>query len=99
MSKVVTANQLTTGIVVFLGKNGSWTHDVAAAKIYATAEEAETGLLEAKDDEARALIVEPFVTDVGAEVEGRPKMTLRDTIRAFGPTISYLPTVKPVARG
>ena len=32
--------------------------------------------------------------DAGPETDGRPKMTLRDTIRAYGPTIDFLRTAK-----
>ena len=36
--------------------------------------------------------VEVFVADVVDETNGRPKMTLRDSIRAYGPTIKFLPS-------
>lgn len=104
MSKVVTANTLATGIVVFLGMDGGWTHAIADARVFPNADAAEDGLAAAKQDEVRALIVDPFVTDRGPDANGRPAMTLRDTIRAFGPTIRFRPTdqvsaTDPAARG
>ena len=40
-------------------------------------------------------VVEPFVTDAGPDYTGAgagsPAMSLRDTIRARGPTIAFLP--------
>ena len=91
MSKVVTANDLATGAVVFLGEAGAWVACVDQAVDYADAAAAETGLALARQDADRALIVDPFVTDKGPAVDGKAKMTLRDSIRAYGPTIHFLP--------
>lgn len=92
MPKVVTANTLDTGTVVFLGRDGTWVTAIADAAMYDDAAAAEVGLEKANADVARAIVVEPFVTDAGPEQDGRPKMTLRDTIRAFGPTINFMPS-------
>ena len=92
MSKVVTANALSTGKVVFLGADGRWVEAVGQARDYPDAAAAEEGLARAKADADRAIIVDPFVTDAGPTENGRPKMTLRDTIRAFGPTIKFMPS-------
>lgn len=91
MSKVVTANELATGLVVFLSTDGGWTHDLSHAREFADDAAAQDGLAGAKADEAKAIIVDPFVTDKEERTGERPKMTLRDTIRAFGPTIKFLP--------
>ena len=93
MPKVVTANTLATGKVVFLGADG-WVETVGEAHLYDDDADAEVGLERAAADAAKALIVEPFVADAGPERDGRPKMTLRDSIRAYGPTIDFLRTVK-----
>ena len=90
MSKVVTANTLDTGTVVFLGRDGGWVGSLAEARFYEDADAAEEGLAGAKVEAERA-VVDPFVTDAKPEPNGRPKMTLRDTIRAFGPTIDFMP--------
>ena len=92
MPKVVTANTLDTGTVVFLGRDGAWVGAIAEAAMYEDAAAAEAGLERANADAAKAIVVEPFVTDAGPEQDGRPKMTLRDTIRAFGPTINFMPS-------
>ena len=91
MAKIVTANTLATGHVVFLATDGFWVDGVAQAATYDDASGAELGLAAAQRDVQRGLIVDPFVTDKGPATGGRPVMTLRDTIRAFGPTIAYLP--------
>ena len=89
MSKVVTANTLATGKVVFLGADG-WVETMDEAHLYDDDDAAEVGLERAVADAEKALIVEPFIADSGPAKDGRPKMTLRDTIRAYGPTIDFL---------
>ena len=93
MSKVVTANTLATGKVVFLGADG-WVETMGEAHFYADDAAADVGMERAVADAGKSLIVEPFVADAGPETDGRPKMTLRDTIRAYGPTIDFLRTAK-----
>ena len=108
MSKVVTANVLSTGHVVFLAIGGSlatggiWVGSIEEAEVFADAEAADEGLAIAKRDAEHAVVVEPFVTDTGESYTGKsggaPAMTLRDTIRARGPTIDFLPA-SAAARG
>ena len=91
MSKVISANTLAKGNVVFLGVNGAWVDSIADAIPFTDAAAAEIGLVAAKLDEKRAVVVEPFIVDRKDDVEGQASMTLRNAIRAFGPTIDYLP--------
>ena len=86
MPKMVTANDLATGAVVFLGTDGNWVADVAEAAGYVDDAAAEEGLVIARRDVARNVVVDPFVTEKDGD-GGR--MTLRDRIRASGPTIQY----------
>ena len=95
MPKVITANTLATGTVVFYGADGAWVDAIADATVYDDATTAEAGLFEAKRDEARAIVVDAFIVDRSPDADGKTKMTLRDTIRAYGPTIEYLPTDEP----
>ncbi len=85
MSKMISANDLATGAVVFLGTAGTWVGAVDQAAAYADDAAAEDGLAIARRDVRRNLIVDPFVTEKGND----GKMTLRDSIRANGPTIDY----------
>lgn len=91
MAKIVTANTLATGHVVFMAADGSWVGMLDRALTYEDAAAAEAGLAVALGDVQRGLIVDPFVIEKGPDKDGRPAMTLRDTVRAFGPTIRYLP--------
>jgi hypothetical protein len=91
MAKIITANMLATGAVVFLGAGGEWVRSVNSAVEYRDESAAEDGLALALRDQARAVVVDPFVTDKTTGTGDKPAMTLRDTIRAFGPTIRYRP--------
>ncbi len=91
MSKVISANLLATGRVVFLGPDGAWVRAVSDAIGFDSDAAADDALARARQDQERSVIVDPFVTTRGPENDGRPAMTLRDTIRAFGPTIRFQP--------
>jgi hypothetical protein len=91
MSKVITANRLTDGIVVYVGHDGAWTGQLNEAKVFASKAETEAGLLAAQNDAKRNLVVEPCLIDVTDEASGRRALTLRESIRARGPTIDFLP--------
>ena len=86
MPKMISANDLATGAVLYLGAGGAWVSNVDEAVAYADDAEAEDGLATGRRDVARNIVVDPFVTEKGGE---GGKMTLRDAIRAGGPTIDY----------
>jgi hypothetical protein len=90
MSKVITANRLIDGIVVYAGHDGAWTGHLTEAKLFASKAEAEAGLLAAQNDAKRNLVVEPGLIDIAEEANGRRALTLRESIRARGPTIDFL---------
>ena len=90
MSKVITANELATGNVVFLGANDVWVGALADAVVFTDDAAAEQGLARAQLDGARG-VVEPFASTLGPDKDGRPAMTLRDAIRAYGPTVRFKP--------
>ena len=89
MTKVVSANRLADGIVVYVGATGAWVETIAAAAPLDTAEAVEAALVVGRADEAVNLIVDPFVVDVVRAGDELRALTLRDRIRAEGPTIQY----------
>ena len=91
MAKVICANRLADGIVVYAGHDGSWPERISQAKIFASKTEAEAGLLVAQNDAKRNLVVEPVVVEVTEDASGLRAVTLREAIRARGPTIDFLP--------
>ncbi|MCI0735981.1 MAG: DUF2849 domain-containing protein [Beijerinckiaceae bacterium] len=98
MPKVISANRLTDGIVVYAGHGGTWVERLDQAQILASKEDADAGLLLAKEDARRNLVVEPALVDVAEMEGGRRPATLRESIRAQGPTIDFLPRTHSVAR-
>jgi hypothetical protein len=99
MPKVISANRLADGIVVYAGRDGSWSERLSQATIFASKAEAEAGLLIAQNDAKRNLVVEPFVVEVVGDASGLRAVTLREAIRARGPTIDFLPRTHAFAHG
>lgn len=91
MPKVISANRLGDGIVVYAGRDGAWATRLSQAKIFASKTEAETALLVAQNDAKRNLVVEPVVVEITEDASGLRAVTLREAIRALGPTIDFLP--------
>src|ERR1700724_3379726 len=99
MAKVISANRLADGIVVYAGRDGSWSEQLSQAKIFPSKAEAEAGLLVAQNDAKRNLVVEPVVVEVTEDASGLRAVTLRESIRARGPTIDFLPRPAAFAHG
>ncbi len=88
MPKIVSANDLASGVVVFLDERNAWVDSVAGAASFPDREGAEVAMLAAP----QGSVVDPFVVDQKDGQEGRAAMTLRNAIRAYGPTINYKPS-------
>jgi hypothetical protein len=102
MPKVISANRLVDGIVIYMGSDGSWHESLARAKIFAAEAEAEAGLSSARADVKRNLIIDPFFVEISfaddciGQESGEKSMhalSLRNKIRACGPTIDYAPRI------
>jgi hypothetical protein len=88
-AKVITANRLTDGIVVFLAEEG-WTQAIGEARVLADGPDLDVANAEAKAAHEARIVVEPYPIDV--EVRGGVAVPtrLRERIRAErGPTIAY----------
>lgn len=84
--KAVTAWETQTGKTVYMAADGSWTDD--AAKIAAfTGDEAEARLADAQGQEG--VVTDPYFMEVTADGVITGRETLRETIRANGPTVPY----------
>jgi hypothetical protein len=85
--KVLTANILTDGIVVYLAPGGAWTQKLPEAR-FLTAESEQTRLLHiAEQDVKRRIIVDPYLMDASNGANGPEPVSQRERIRATGPTI------------
>ncbi len=89
-AKVITANALGDGLVVFLDPEGGWTHDIAGARVLADGPDLDAANAYAKAQHDARVVVEPYPIDVSV-TDGIPvPVRLREKIRADrGPTIVY----------
>ena len=89
-AKVITANRLGDGLVVFLDQDGGWTLDIATARVVEDGPDFDGALGYARAQHDARVVVEPYAIDVEVK-DGVPVPTrLRERIRADrGPTIVY----------
>lgn len=83
--KALTGNRLTDGAVIYRMADGGWTTDIAQAAAYG--EDAQFALKAAETDVARAIVVGVELIDVVKGASGLEPVSLRERIRAYGPTI------------
>ena len=81
--KAVTAWETVTGDVVWMRADGTWTKDIAELGAF-TGEAAEAALAAAVADEA--YVTDPYFMQVTTDGEIDGRETLRERIRATGPT-------------
>lgn len=89
MPDVISANRLADGIVVFYDARGQWAEGLAMAAIFPGKAETEAALLRARADEAMNVVVDVYAFAVKPGTAPPQPVTLRDAIRAKGPTIDY----------
>ena len=85
--RILTANDLLEGDVVFLG-HGGWVRDYRAARVAITS--SEVAEIEALGVQAKAarLIIDPYLVDVELEADGTPApLRFRERLRTLGPTV------------
>lgn len=85
--QVITANRLDDGRVVYLTATGGWSVALTEARLLADASDTEAALALATAAVARQEILDPYpIGIVTSESEPVPA-SLRERIRAFGPSI------------
>ncbi len=89
---IATANALRSGAVVFRAPDGSWSQDFTAAEIAATPDAAAALLAKAMLDQDSCAVVEPVLVEVRRDGAVIHPGSLREAIRAAGPTIT-IPTI------
>ena len=86
MLKMVIANSLSDGLVVFLTANGTWVESIATGSIAVDDAESERLLDLGLQSEASCQVVEPYLIEI-TETDGvRVPIIFREAIRAAGPT-------------
>lgn len=84
--KTVTAWETASGNVVWMRADGSWTQDASELGVF-TGDAAEAALDKAKTQEGA--ITDPYFMEVTDDGKVAGRETLRETIRANGPTVPY----------
>ncbi|MBI1243859.1 MAG: DUF2849 domain-containing protein [Alphaproteobacteria bacterium] len=87
--QAVTANDLRSGAVVFMRRDGSWTDDVRLADAAQDPVEVERLIELARSGRNATLVVDPVLIEVAAEATGVAPIRLREKIRAAGPTVTF----------
>ena len=85
--RVVTANRLGDGAVVYLSGDGDWSEWIAAARVGADDVEAERLMAAAQRAVEEPAVVEPYLIEVAVEGETVRPLRYREVIRATGPTV------------
>lgn len=84
--KTVTAWNTASGNVVWMRSDKSWTEDASEIGVF-TGEAAEAALEHAKTQEGS--ITDPYFMEVTEDGNVAGRETLRESIRANGPTVPY----------
>ena len=85
--KVLTANILIDGIVVYLAAGDAWTAKLPEAR-FLTDQSEQTRLMHiAEQDVERRIVVDPYLMDAEDGADGPEPVSQRERIRATGPTI------------
>ena len=85
--KIVTANALTSGDVVYLTGSDDWSPEIVEAEFIDDAEHAESRLVAAQRQ--AHLVVGPYLADVTITANGPVPVTRREALRASGPSIAF----------
>ncbi len=95
-SKVVTANRLRDGLVVFLAEGDGWSLALADARVADGTQAAAAILAVAEQAADDRIVVEPYLIDVTADNGTVRPVRYRERIRADGgPTFDPLQTNRP----
>ena len=84
ISKVVTANDLRSGEVIYLRFPHGWTPELNKASVITDDDLAQAGLAFAKGQ--ANVVVGAYLSDVVAEIDGPKASHFRDTFRSNGPS-------------
>jgi|SRR5690606_10244510 len=85
--KMIIANRLKDGAVVFLASDRGWVMSIDEGLLLEDDADAEQAMAVACRHEADCIVVEPALIEVAVQ-EGRLRPTaIREAIRAFGPTV------------
>ena len=87
--KIITANRLSDGAVVYLSAEG-WLTEIARAAVLSAQDAIEAGLAAAARAVSEREVIDTAAIDVSLDEADSPvPLRLRERIRAFGPTVAF----------
>lgn len=98
MPEIITANRLDDGHVVYLDAEGGWAEDFRRALVLEDAAARQAALARGEASAAANVVVEPYAIELELRAGHLAPRTLRERIRAEGPTIGA-GVEKSAARG
>jgi len=88
MPDMITANRLDDGHVVYLDSDGGWTQDFRSGLVLEDAAASKAALAQAEEAAKANVVVEPYAIELEMRAGHLAPRTLRERIRAEGPTIA-----------
>ncbi len=89
MLRIISANRLQDGTVVYLGPSGDWVTQLSEAILFTSDEASEADLAKARGAMTSNLVVDPLIVEITEDGAGRRATTLRNAIRVCGPTVTF----------
>ena len=84
---MIVANRLTDGRVVYLGEDARWFESIENGLVIES-DALQAKLLEqAERAVASGTVIDPYLIEIGTTDGRRRPLQLRESIRAFGPTV------------
>lgn len=87
MPQMIIASRLLDGLVVFFDSDGGWVASIDDGALLEDDEESTRVLALAREQEARCVVVDPYLIEVIVEDGRRRPAAIREAIRAFGPSV------------
>jgi predicted nucleic acid-binding protein len=84
--QILTANRLADGAVVYLTASGTWTSEIARSVVAREERAAAALLARGQRDAETAIVVAPYLIAAVEGEEGPRAASLREQIRAAGPS-------------
>ena len=85
--RMIIANRLTDGLVVFYTDGGGWSVDIADGIVLTDDAEEKRQFEAARSDEDHCIVIDPNLIDVSVDGGSPRPVAIREAIRAFGPTV------------
>ena len=90
--QVVTASRLRDGRAVYLTAGKTWSEKIAGSLVAATEDDSNAMLADAQEAADARIVVDPYLVDVTLDDALPTPVTMREKMRATGPSVTYSAT-------